>query len=153
MSPARFSIGAEVLVISLGRAIGVISGITSDGRYRIQVGSLSTICSGEDLAEIPVKRKPRKVSPGPADDRVGDRAAARHNPRVDLHGMTVDEAMGVVLKAIDAAIQAGADRLEIVHGKGTGRLKAAVQHELARVTVVRAIKPDPRNSGVTWVYF
>jgi DNA mismatch repair protein MutS2 len=153
MSPSRFSVGTEVLVISLGRANGVVSAITGDGRYRIQVGSLSTICSDEDLAAIDAKRKPRKVSPPPADERAGNHAAGRSNPRVDLHGMTVEEALGVVLKAIDAAIQTGADRLEIVHGKGTGRLKAAVQRELARVTVVRAIKADPHNAGVTWVYF
>jgi DNA mismatch repair protein MutS2 len=54
---------------------------------------------------------------------------------------------------IDRALRRGADRLEVVHGKGTGRIKQALHQRLASLSVVAAFKIDQHNSGITWVYF
>jgi DNA mismatch repair protein MutS2 len=150
VTPHPWPIGSEVTVLTLGRKRGVVTGATTNGRYQVQVGTLAMVCRAADLELAEPQRKRRKTRPArEVAESVVERAAAR----VDLHGLSVEDAMAAVLKAIDTAILEGADRLEVVHGKGTGRLKAAVQRELPRLPSVRSVKEDPVNAGVTWVFF
>ena len=73
--------------------------------------------------------------------------------RIDLHGLTVDDALARVVEAIDLALRRDTDRLEIVHGKGSGRIRRALHRCLASMPVVAAFRLDQGNAGVTWVYF
>jgi DNA mismatch repair protein MutS2 len=65
----------------------------------------------------------------------------------------VDEALARVVEEIDRSLLRGADRVEVIHGKGSGRVREAVHRYLASLSVVAAFRMDPRNDGVTWVYF
>ncbi|MBT9583051.1 Smr/MutS family protein [bacterium] len=47
--------------------------------------------------------------------------------RVDLRGMTVDEAVFELGKAIDQAALVKSEKVEVIHGKGTGALRHGVQ--------------------------
>jgi DNA mismatch repair protein MutS2 len=67
--------------------------------------------------------------------------------------MTVEEAIARVVEEIDLALRRGADRIEVVHGKGSGRIRDALHRELAKIPVIAKFRLDPRNPGVTWVYF
>jgi DNA mismatch repair protein MutS2 len=73
--------------------------------------------------------------------------------RIDLHGLSVAEAIEKVMAEIDRSLQRGADRLEVVHGKGSGLIRDALHKRLAALSVVAKFRLDPRNAGVTWVYF
>ena len=72
---------------------------------------------------------------------------------LDLHGMTVPEALQAVTRRLDEAIRAGLDQLEIIHGISGGRLRAAVHGLLAGTPSVARFTPDSRNPGVTRVFF
>jgi hypothetical protein len=72
--------------------------------------------------------------------------------RVDLHGLVVEEALARIMEEIDRSLLRGADRVEVVHGKGTGRIRNALHRHLASMAVVAAFRLDPRNAGVTWVH-
>lgn len=50
--------------------------------------------------------------------------------RLDLRGMTVDESLYEVDRRLDEAVVARMEKLEIIHGKGTGALRMAVQRHL-----------------------
>jgi DNA mismatch repair protein MutS2 len=80
-------------------------------------------------------------------------AASALPPTVDLHGLTVEDALARVVEAIDAALRRGADRLEVVHGRGSGRIRDALHRHLTTMTVVASFRLDPRNPGVTWISF
>jgi DNA mismatch repair protein MutS2 len=54
----------------------------------------------------------------------------RSDPSVDLHGLFADEAIERLEHAITAAVEAGHDRLLVVHGKGTGILRREVREAL-----------------------
>ena len=66
--------------------------------------------------------------------------------------MTVEEAIVRVVEEIDQAFRRGADRVEVVHGKGSGRIRDALHRELAALPAVASFRLDPQNAGVTWVY-
>jgi DNA mismatch repair protein MutS2 len=74
--------------------------------------------------------------------------------QIDLRGLRVDEAQLEVQQAIDGAVVADMPILRIIHGKGTGALKAAVGELLKSDRRVASFKlADPREggSGVTVV--
>jgi DNA mismatch repair protein MutS2 len=71
-------------------------------------------------------------------------------PPLELHllGKTVDEALGEVDKFLDDASRAGRTEARIVHGHGTGKLKAAVRRFLKGHAHVDAFRPgEPREGG------
>jgi DNA mismatch repair protein MutS2 len=72
---------------------------------------------------------------------------------LDLHGLTVEEASSRVEERIDLALRAGLERLELIHGRSSGRIKAAVHRLLKDLTAVHHFEVDPSNPGATIVYF
>ena len=91
--------------------------------------------------------------------RAAERDVARctlHDARteIDLRGLTVDEATSAVVAALDAAVVNDLPYLRIIHGKGTGALRNAVQGLLAhdpRVAAHRLAPPREGGAGVTLV--
>ena len=69
------------------------------------------------------------------------------NTELDLHAMTVDEAIPLVQEYLDAAFQAGLREVRIVHGKGTGTLRQAVMYELKKHPLVKSFRPGGRFEG------
>jgi DNA mismatch repair protein MutS2 len=147
-----FAPGSSVVVLTLGRKQGVIVEAGRGGRYRVQVGNTVVFCRETELAATEDRKRRRSTPKVPETPKPGSDAFAAPASRIDLHGLTVEEALARVLQEIDRAIRSGADRVEVVHGKGSGRLRAALHRELAGISAVTAFRVDPRNAGVTWVY-
>ena len=66
---------------------------------------------------------------------------------VDVRGLRVDEVDDRVVQAIDAAIRADLREVRIIHGKGTGALRARVGEMLRKDTRVRGIRLGAWNEG------
>ena len=150
-----YSTGDAVIVRSLGRKRGVVVEAGRGGRYRVRVEQTMVACREDDLEAAAEPRGTARAS----DRRRGATAAGSHDEpaappgRVDLHGLAVDEAMARAVEEIDRALMRGADRVEVVHGKGSGRIRAALHRSLKTLPGVVSFSLDPGNPGVTWVYF
>ncbi len=149
-----FKTGDRVFVASLRRD-GKVTSVTKDGKFQVLVGALSVSCSESDLTEAPKEKKSKSTIKAPArvHSALSPVKDVKALERVDLHGFTVVQALAEVEKRIDRAIIADLDRLEIVHGIGTGRLLDSIHKYLAKCSVVASFKVDAVNPGVTWVYF
>ena len=66
---------------------------------------------------------------------------------IDVRGQRAAEACAVVRNAVDAAAIAGRARVLVIHGIGTGALRAAVRDELGRHPLVDAVVPAPPKEG------
>ena len=55
---------------------------------------------------------------------------------LDLHGLTVDEAIPLVDRFLYTSFQAGVRRVWVIHGKGSGILREAVRRYLCTHTLV-----------------
>ncbi|MBF0477727.1 MAG: endonuclease MutS2, partial [Deltaproteobacteria bacterium] len=66
---------------------------------------------------------------------------------INIIGLRVEEALPIVDKSIDHAVLSGQTSIEIVHGKGTGRLKEAVREFLAGNRFVKGFGNGPSASG------
>jgi DNA mismatch repair protein MutS2 len=81
-------------------------------------------------------------------------ASAEQLQRVDVRGMDVEDAWFYVDQAIDRCLLHGTTELELVHGKGTGRLREQLGRRLSQDPRVRraAVGGDGRyDEGVTLV--
>ena len=67
--------------------------------------------------------------------------------RVNVIGMTVDEALPLVDRTIDHALIRGLDTIEIIHGLGTGRLKEAIRKHLKEHSYVKQFGSDELSRG------
>jgi DNA mismatch repair protein MutS2 len=75
---------------------------------------------------------------------------------INLLGKTVDEAIPEVDRFLNDAFMAGISPVQIIHGKGTGSLRAGIHEYLRTLPFVSEFKlADARNggAGVTEVYF
>ena len=68
---------------------------------------------------------------------------------LDLHRLTVDEAIPRLDEFLHNAFQAGYYRVWIVHGKGSGILRREVGRYLSKHPLVRSYRPaDSQHGGV-----
>jgi DNA mismatch repair protein MutS2 len=154
--PSSWKAGQTVLVIPLGRR-GIIQNQLRNGSYRVQIGNLEVKCQASDLEPVlaaPSKKK--KLQTGQTSRAISAVSSVKKGKlpkELDLHGLRVTEAMALVDDTIDHAILQDAERLAIVHGIGSGRIKEALHRHLKTLTAVKSFKVDPLNSGVTIVYF
>uniref|UniRef100_A0A7V6DR50 Endonuclease MutS2 n=1 Tax=Desulfobacca acetoxidans TaxID=60893 RepID=A0A7V6DR50_9BACT len=111
------------------------------------------------VRQVKMRARPEEVTPL-TDGGGGEAQAARpyinyrpaptHLPSLNLVGLRVEEALPLVDRLLDQAILQGAERVDIIHGTGTGRLKKAVREHLKHHTMVKAVHGDV-NPGVTLV--
>jgi DNA mismatch repair protein MutS2 len=66
---------------------------------------------------------------------------------LDLHGLTVDEALPLVDTFIYKSVKAGLRRVWVIHGRGTGVLRQAVRRYLTHHPLVRVCSTADGNRG------
>ena len=114
-----FSAGSPVAVVSLrkhGRVLEVLPG----GRYRVVVGGMTMVCQEAQLETVSRSKKEQRrerQAPKPVPEAVvpPPAAAARDPGRfrsIDLHGMTVPEALTALPVFLDRAIREGLMQVE-----------------------------------------
>lgn len=146
---STFPPGAPVKIRGTRISGEVLSGPGAKNSYLISAGpgTISVPASELEplLGEAPSRRKPRSVPP------VATTPNAPSEIRLDLHGCTVPDALQRLESAISQALLAGASRLEVIHGIGTGALRTAVTSYLAHCPHITRHGIDPRNPGTTLV--
>ncbi len=66
---------------------------------------------------------------------------------IRLRHLTVDEAMLKLDKYLHDAFMSGLHRVKVIHGKGTGTLRQAAQHQLAKHPLVQSYRPGVFGEG------
>lgn len=133
--------GDSVLVGTLGGKVGRIVSVRGK-EARVAVGSLTL--------SVPVSTLTRTAAPPPPAVKVvlqGDQPELNAKTEIDVRGMRVDEADGEVMFALDAAIAADLHQLRIIHGKGTGALRARITEMLRKDTRVVGVRMGAWNEG------
>ena len=145
--PSRFSSG-DLVQTRFGK--GVVQQVQNGDRLVVDVQGRSLVLADHDISV----RSPssRKRSRGQAPTRrAPKRESGPTRVEIDLHGMTVEEAIQRVDQAVNDALLADIGELRFIHGRSGGRIRAALHTRLAEIPIVRAFQTDPRNEGVTIV--
>ena len=148
--PRKLRRGDEVLIVSLGKKAVLLEDPDRSGKVSVQAGIIKTKAAISDLQLI--EEKKNDATP----KKSGYKATVSRDFKGEIHlrGMTGDEAWNAVDKYFDEALLCGFFTVRLVHGKGTGALKAALWKYLKtdkRVKSFRIGQFGEGDGGVTVV--
>jgi DNA mismatch repair protein MutS2 len=143
--------GARVWVASLQKP-GVILSAEADGsRAVVQLGALRTTVEAGDLYHPTAQRQARRIegTPRPVAAPVVELPPAPDEvqTRLDLRGVSADEAIEALDAFLDRAVRGGWPGILVVHGHGTGILKRAIRDHLVRSAYVRSFRAGGQGEG------
>lgn len=107
-----------------------VTAVNGKGRVEVRNGALKMNVKEKDciLTEKPKEKNQKKTE---IKSRMSEpRTAASSSTRLDLRGMTTDEALDTLDKFIDSMVMMNIEEATVIHGKGTGALRKAVQSHL-----------------------
>jgi DNA mismatch repair protein MutS2 len=147
---SRLVAGNQVELAGLGIIGTLLEAPEGKKRVRVKVGEGEVLATVADLVGVGTSR------PNPAPS-TGRRTVERNAERdlmdreiasvLDVRGQAGDEALGSVVTALDRATLAGHPLIRIIHGYGTGRLKAVLRDYLAASPYVVRFRAGERNEG------
>lgn len=146
----ELQVGDEVRLLSTGSRGQVISIDEERKEATIQAGIMTVKVGLDDLikAEMPETSKKEMVR------RYRVKKTERVSPSLDLRGKRYEDAQRLLDKYLDDVFLAGLKQVEIIHGKGTGALRKAVQEVLdehIHVESYRLGREGEGDHGVTIV--
>lgn len=152
-APKSVKKGDKVEIVSLGQ-IGEVMGVQdADGNVYVQAGLLKINVKLADLRLVTQMQDNIKKQ-----KRSEQRSFVGHTPRkanikteIDLRGMTLEEALMDADRFLDEAYMAGLTQVSIIHGKGTGVLRAGVSDMLGRHRLVKSYRLGRYGEGETGV--
>lgn len=118
--------GDSVIIRGIGE--GEVLEVSKD-KVLVQSGMLKTRVKMGDLM-LTEKKKKAPLKHTANVYRTSSRADADVKTEIDLRGQTVEEAIGNLMLFIDKCVLNNIMEIRIIHGKGTGALRSAVQDEL-----------------------
>lgn len=145
--PSDFKLGTGVKVLSLNLNGTVASLPNADGNLTVKMGILNSKVNIKDLEIID---EPDIKAPGltrGSSGKIKMNKSLSVKMELNLIGKTVDEALGELEKYLDDAYLAKLPQVYIIHGKGTGALRSAVQNYLRKCSYVKSFRNGEHGEG------
>lgn len=124
--PRPLKTGDNVFVKTLGTEAEVVS-LDKNGNAEVKAGVMKMKVKASELRLLTPKKKPKKQS---LYRSVKEKTLPSGKSSVDLRGESVEEAIADLDMFIDGVLRSGLNELTIIHGKGTGTLRRAIQQHL-----------------------
>ena len=158
ISPKKLKIGDGVKVLTMNLKGTVSTLPNAKGDLYVQMGILRSLVNIKDLELLdeasvsgpgldPAALKRDNTGSG----KIKMAKSFSVSPEVNLIGMTTDEAMPVLDKYLDDAYLAHLPQVRVVHGRGTGALRAAVHKHLKKLKYVKEFRLGEFGEGDTGV--
>ncbi len=145
--PSDFKLGTGVRVLSLNLNGTVASLPNADGNLTVKMGILNSKVNIKDLEIID---EPDIKAPGlnrTGSGKIKMNKSLTVKMELNLIGKTVDEALAELEKYLDDAYIARLPQVYIIHGKGTGTLRKAVQDYLKKCSYVKSFRNGEQGEG------
>ncbi|MDE6923816.1 MAG: endonuclease MutS2 [Acetatifactor sp.] len=154
--PKKLKKGDSVKIVSMGLKGTVNTLPDAKGNLFVQCGIMRTQTNINDLVLI---EESSVTAPAMGRTNTGKIKMSKSlsiSTEINLLGKTVDEAIAELDKYLDDAYLAHLPSVRVVHGKGTGALRNAVQNHLKRLKYVKEYRLGEYgegDAGVTIVTF
>lgn len=161
VSAKKLRLGDTVRVLSMNLKGTVSSLPNAKGDLYVQMGILRSLVNIRDLEMV---EEASITGPGLSGTHTGGSRGSgigsskikmsksfSVSPEINLIGMTVDEAIPVLDKYLDDAYLAHLPQVRVVHGRGTGALKAGVHRHLKKLSYVKEYRLGEFGEGDTGV--
>ena len=138
-------VGDTVKLAGMGSEGKVLATPDNKGYVEIQTGSMKMRVKVSDLRLVEKKKEQKKETFVRRETE--SRLHAASDTRCDLRGLTVEEAIMTLDLFIDSMVMAGLSEFTIIHGKGTGALRAAVQQHLKKHSQIKTYRLGTFGEG------
>lgn len=140
--PRPLKKGDLVMIIQLNQEGTVLTDPDSSGNVQVQSGIIKTKVNIDDLRLLDKKRRRQisRTTKGTVTKSLGDKSQRQASSEIDLRGQTIEEGMMMVDQYIDSCVLLGIKNITVIHGKGTGALRNAIQQHLKSHPNVRTFR-------------
>ena len=152
-APSRpIAVGDTVELAGVRTAAAVLA-VNGDGTLLLQAGKMKMTVKAaqvrllETAEEIEEKKKQAAKSRAASGGTVQINSGTRASAELDIRGLETLEAESVVENYLDAAQRAKLGTVTIIHGKGTGALRAAVHQLLKKNRAVKSFRLGRYGEG------
>ncbi len=144
--PEKLQAGDRVYVISFDQNGIALSVPDKNKDVLVQMGAMKAKIP---LAELMLDDSPKPKEPKQHQTTMKAKAKKSQfiSAEIDCRGQLVDEALANIDKYIDDAYLSGLKQIVIIHGKGTGALRAGVQQYLRMNPHVKSQRPGAYGEG------
>ncbi len=151
--PQQVELGQMVYIPSLRQKGKVLQNRIIITKILVQAGILKVSLPLSEIRLIDETRKPEHFAKT-IEGSLGIGKAVALRSEIDLRGKLVEEAEVLLDKYLDDAVITGINQVSVIHGKGTGALRAGIHQFLKRhphVAAYRLGEYGEGDSGVTIV--
>ena len=145
--PRPLRAGDEVLITDIDKKAVVLSEPDAAGNVEVQAGIIRTRVPVSGLRLLEGKKAGSAGSSAPRTRGVASRAQRSVRTEIDLRGLTSEEALLESDRFIDEAVMAGLEKITLIHGKGTGALRAAIHKHLRGHPSVKSFRLGAYGEG------
>jgi len=138
-APSRdILVGDTVELLKLGTKANVIA-INKDGSYQLQAGILKLTAKADEIYLLE-QDNPYKQKGGRPAHSGREMKVAAMSSEIDLRGMDSVEAICILERYLDEAMRSNVSPVRIIHGKGSGVLRSAVQQSLKKNKFIKTFR-------------
>lgn len=146
--PRELRVGDTVRLMDIGNTGTVISLPDAGGNCVVQIGMMKTRTKTDNLELILEQAPPKKKQSGSNIKKsVQSNMTRKSSLEVDIRGMMTDEGIMEVDRFIDSCLLGGIETITIIHGKGTGALRAAIHQFLKHNKHVKSYRLGAYGEG------
>ncbi len=149
--PRKLQVGDAVQLFDVVSKGNVMCGADKKGRYQIQSGYMKIWVEEKNLRLLDQKSGADKKTVGKAMRTVKNKSEREAKTEIDLRGYTAEEALMDLDMFIDNAVMNNVNVISIIHGKGTGVLRAAVQSHLKKHKSIKTFRLGVFGEGESGV--
>ena len=142
-APKTVKPGDRVRILTLGAEGTVLAAPDEKGEVSLQAGAMKFKAALSQLRMIQTAKAPEK-STVKAKTGMMSRTVSSE---CDVRGMSLEEALSAVGLYLDEAVRAGLNEVFIIHGKGTGILRAGIQQDLRKNKHVKSFRRGVYGEG------
>ncbi len=142
---SEIKLGQTVYMVKLRQKGQVLELPNESGEILVQAGIMKVAVPLTEIRMVPEEKPNQARTSG--EGRLGMRKAESVRNEIDLRGMLVEEATHLLDKYLDDAVLSGVGLVYVIHGKGTGALRAGVQDFLRHHPHVRTFRIGQHGEG------
>lgn len=126
LTPAEIIPGDSVYLRRFKQKGIVLDKPNAQGEFQVQAGIMKVTVKLKDI-ELTQETVGKTAEVKTGAGEIASGKAKTMKPELDLRGLLVDEALEIAEKYLDDAYLGGLGQVTIIHGKGTGALRKAIQ--------------------------
>ncbi len=144
--PRKLKKGDTVLVRDIDKKGTVCSEPDENGNVYVQMGIMKTKVSVLQLRLLNEQKVTYKSKPV-STRNIKSKLERKGSMELDIRGKSADEGVYEMEAFIDSAVLSGISMVTIIHGKGTGVLRAAIQQRLKSMKQVKSFRSGIYGEG------